>query len=242
MPEFISQAAGDIPIILLRTLLSIVALFLISKLTGARQISQLSFYDYIVGITIGSIAATLALDAQVPLLHPLLALAMYLAFTLLSTFASNKSIILRRMLDGTPLILIDKGKIAEKNLKKSGMDINEFLSECRGQGYFDLTEIEYAVMETTGRVSILPKSANRPVTPEDIALQPAPAQLRANVILDGKVMPRHLRSVGKDEVWLERQLHAHGCQVQDVLLAIADTSNTLEVHLKNNADAQEFFM
>lgn len=219
--------------IIIRTVIAFVVLFLLARLMGVRSISQLTFYDYIVGITIGSIAATMALDAEVPIYDTLLAMIVFGLLAFLVSFLTMKSIKMRRFFSGTPTILVYKGKIIEENLKSRHFDVNDLLCSCRENGYFNLNDIEFVIMEMNGEVSVLPKSEKRPVNPEDLSMQPSQEELSANIIIDGKIMENNLKSIGKEENWLKKQLENQNVsRIRDVLLATADINGNLSVFLK----------
>ena len=154
-------------ILCLTALGSFATLFIAAKLIGHKQIAQLDFFDYITGITIGSIAAEMATDLEEPW-KPFTAILIYALVTLLLSVVTNKFPRTRRYLYGSPTILMDQGKLYRKNLKKAKLDLEEFLIMCRQQGYFDLTGIQTAVFEYNGKLTILPVSGRRPVTPEDM--------------------------------------------------------------------------
>lgn len=220
--------------IFIRTLVSFLALEILAKIIGARQISQLSYYDYISGITIGSIAATLAIDESIPMHLPLISIILYFVFTYLLSYITTKSLSLRKVLTGIPRILIYKNRIIEENLKKNHFDINDLLTECRTQGFFSIADIEYAIMETNGRISILPKSQNAPLVPKDMNIETTEAQLYANVIIDGKIMEEQLQTIGKNANWLHHQCQLQKAQpVENILLAIASNDNELHIYYKN---------
>lgn len=195
--------------ITLTALLSVAALFVIAKLMGHKQVAQLDFFDYISGITIGSIAAELATDLESPW-KSLLALAVYGIVSVLLSWVTTKFPRMRKYVNGTPTILMSDGKLYRKNLKKAKLDLSEFLLLCREQGYFDLTEIQTAVFEHNGKISVLPVSDKRPVTPADMNLHPAAAHIGTEVILDGRVMGENLARIGRDENWLAKRLKAEG--------------------------------
>ncbi len=219
--------------IIIRTVIAFVVLFLLARLMGVRSISQLTFYDYIVGITIGSIAATMALDAEVPIYDTLLAMIVFGLLAFLVSFLTMKSMKMRRFFSGTPTILVYKGKIIEKNLKSRHFDVNDLLCSCRENGYFNLNDIEFVIMEMNGEISVLPKSEKRPVNPEDLSMQPQQEELSANIIIDGKIMENNLKSIGKEENWLKKQLENQNVsRIHDVLLATADINGNLSVFLK----------
>lgn len=138
---------------------------------------------------------------------------------------------------GVPTILIQNGKLIEKNLKKVKFDVNDLLEECRGNGYFDLNKIEYALMEGNGKVSILPKGEYTPVTIKDMNLKPTKQELVANVIIDSKVMPYNLKNMKKDEKWLNQELKVRGYKSLDnILLATLDNNDKLVVYERNYHD------
>lgn len=212
--------------------LSLVVLFVLTKIMGYRQISQLSFFDYVIGITIGSIAAEMATNLDIDMWQPIVAMVIYALASVILSLVTRKSIKARRFFIGVPLVLIQNGTIVTDNLKKVHYDINDLLTDARVEGFFDLSEVEYAVMENTGKVSFLSKSENRPVVPKDLNIAPAKATLLANVIIDGKVMPKHLEKIGKDEIWLKKELKMQHLTVPEVILAISDNSGNLTAFKK----------
>ena len=151
-----------------RTLLVLVILFFVTKLLGKKQVSQLSLFDYVVGITIGSIAADISLDLEKDLIAGIVSLLLYGIIAYIIAKATIKSITLRRFITGVPTILMENGKIIESGLKKSKLDINDFLAEARTQGYFDLNEIDTAIMEINGSISFLLKEKDKPSNKSDV--------------------------------------------------------------------------
>lgn len=221
---------GDV---FLRALVSIAVLFVLTKLMGAKQISQLTFFDYAIGISIGSIAAELAASDEAEYLDTLLAMVIYSTVAVAISYATNKSIKARRFFTGTSTLLIDNGKLIRANLKKAKFDINDLLSEARYSGYFNISDIQFAILETNGHISFLPKSDKRPIMPQDLGMKPKQEGLCANVIFDGKVMEENLKGAGKNREWLDKQLEAqHVKRVEEVFLAICDESNQLTIFLK----------
>jgi len=212
---------------------SVIALFFLTKIIGNRQMSQLSMFDYINGITIGSIAAEMATSLENNFLKPLIAMVVYALLAALISIITSKSIKLRRFLTGESLVLFDNGKIYEANLKKSKLDVNEFLTQCRTHGYFDIANLETAILEPNGRISFLPQSTQRPVMPCDLNLTPPREKPVINVIIDGVVLRDNLKATGNNDRWLEKQLHAQGIsKVSDVFLATCDCENKLNVYVK----------
>ena len=191
------------------SLASVAALFGLTKLMGNKQISQLSLFDYIIGISIGSIAAEFATELENPE-RTLLAMVIYAVSAYLVSLATGKSTRLRKMMNGKPLILLDKGKLYRENFKKAKIDLTDFLTHCRSQGYFDLSQIQTAVFEFNGSISILPAEKYRPLSPSDMNLNPVQQEVQVNVILDGNVNESNLKHTGNNLVWLNNQLRVQG--------------------------------
>lgn len=215
--------------VLLTSLLSVGALFAIAKIMGHKQMSQLDFFDYISGITIGSIAAELATQLEEPL-KPLIAIAVYGAAAVLLSKITSLFPKTRKYINGTPTILMNNGKLYRENLKKAKLDLSEFMVMCRQQGYFNLSDIQTAVFEFNGKLSILPVSKKRPANPEDLNLSPAPEFIHTEVIMDGRILDENLKRMGLDDKWLLKQLNAQGYKkAEEVFLALCDENNQLTV-------------
>ena len=195
--------------VILTSLLSVAALFIITKIMGHKQIAQLDFFDYVSGITIGSIGAELATELESPV-RPLIALAIYGLASLLLNLLAHKNPRSRKYINGTPTILMNGGKLYRKNLKQAKLDLSEFMLLCREQGYFDLEEIQAAIFEHNGKLSILPKAATRPATPQDLKITVKDAHIGVEVIMDGRIMGENLIRAGRDANWLEKQVKAQG--------------------------------
>lgn len=219
--------------IIYQSLFSAVTLLILTKLMGYRQVSHLSMFDYINSITIGSIAAEMATDLEGDYLKPLTAMIIYATFAILLSKISQQSIPLRRLINGKAIILYLHGEIFNQNLKKAKMDIDEFLVECRINGYFDLSQIEAVILEPNGKISILPVTENKPVTSKDLNMVPAQEEMFANVIVDGQILKYNLDHIGKNQKWLEQQLAIHNINnINDVFLAICDRQEHFYVYKK----------
>ena len=206
--------------VVLTSLLSAVALFIIAKILGHKRMSQLDFFDYITGITIGSIAAELATELEKPW-KPLIAMVIYGLITALLSLITSKLPKTRKFINGTPTIIMNNGKLYRKNLKKAKLDLSEFMLLCREQGYFDLEEIQTAVFEHNGQLSILPKSADRPATPKDLGITVNTTHIGVELIMDGRVMGENLSRVGHNDAWLSKRLKKQGCSdTKKIFLAV----------------------
>ena len=210
-------------------LLSVVSLFVIAKIMGHKQVAQLDFFDYVSGITIGSIGAELATNLEEPW-KPLVALGIYGGVSVILSLLTHKFPKTRKYINGTPTILMNNGKLHRKNLKQAKLDLSEFMLLCREQGYFDLNEIQTVVFEHNGKLSILPTAANRPATPSDLKITAKATQLGMEVIMDGRIMGENLKRMGVDENWLDRQLKEQGYKsVKEVFLAVCDSEKNLSI-------------
>lgn len=210
------------------------ALFLVAKFIGHKQIAQLDFFDYITGISIGSIAAEMATELEEPW-KPLAAMVIYGGATLLLSIVSKRFPRSRKYLNGTPTILMDHGKLYYENLKKAKLDLSEFMVMCRQQGYFDLTSIQTAVFEYNRKLTILPVSSQRPVTPNDMNLAPEQELLFTELIMDGRILDDNLKRMGLDLTWLDKQLkQRHISSPQDVFLAVCDRNLKFVLYEKNH--------
>lgn len=217
---------------------SLIVLFLLTKLMGNKEISQLSMFDYIIGITIGSIAAEMATALESNFIQPLVAMIVYALITVLISFINSKSLKSRKIITGKPLILFDNGRLYRNNFKKSKLDLNEFLMLCRNGGYFNLSDLETVILEPNGKLSFLPISDKRPITPTDLDLNFPNERLTTNVIIDGKVVITNLLETGNDEIWLQKQLNSQGFDdVNEIFLATCDSNNNLSVYKKYNINS-----
>jgi len=218
----------------LRSVFSIIALFFLTKMMGRKQISQLNLYDYVVGITIGSVAAEISTNLDTDFWGGIVVMLVYSIVSVIVSFFTEKSILLRRFIIGVPYILIENGKILEDSLKKSKFDINELLQEARINGYYDLSQIEYAIMEANGKVSFLPKSKFLPITPSDMKLNVDRNGLVSNLVIDGNIMINNLKYINKNEKWLLKRLENLGYdKLSDILLVTCDNKEKITVFEKN---------
>lgn len=219
--------------VFLTALFSAAVLFVLTKLMGHKQMAQLDVFDYVNGITIGSIVAELATEIEDPL-KPLIALLVYAAVALTLSVVSNKFPSSRKMILGHPVLLLDNGKMFRSNFKKSKLDLNEFLYLCRAQGYFDISQIQTAVFEANGSVSILPKSANRPATPEDMKIYPSQEKPVTQVVMGGKVVGGSLEKLLKDKDWLVSQLKRQGIpSIEQTFFAFVNDKQELTAYTKD---------
>lgn len=223
--------------ILWLSLASIATLFVLTKIMGNKEMSQLNMFDYCIGITIGSIAAEMATALESSFIQPLTAMAVYAIVTIIISGISNHSLKARRIVEGRTLILLDDGKLYRNNFKKGKLDINEFLMQCRTNGYFNICQIQTAILESNGKISFLPKVGAKPVTPEDLNLKLKQEKVVLNVILDGIILEENLKILDKDKKWLIKQVSKQGIKdTKRIFLATCDQESNLSIYIKSNND------
>lgn len=194
---------NDLLYLVVLSLSSVVALFVIAKLLGKRQVVQLEFMDYVIGISIGSISAEMATDINdKPLYFYSIAMAIYFLFDLIITYLGKKSPGLKHFFKGKPLTIIYNGEIDYKILKKSKLDIDDVLTLTRSQGYFNIEDIAFAIFENNGKLSIMPKAEKRPTIAQNIKNDIEPSKLPICLITDGIISKSSLNKLNKDKQWL----------------------------------------
>ncbi len=225
----------DILNVIIRTIVILFILFIFVKIIGKKQVSQMNLFDYIIGITMGSVVADISLDIEKSFLSGIVSLTIYCLAGLISAILTNKSITMRRIINGVPTVLVENGKIIEDGLKKVRIDVNDLLSEARVNGYFNLEDIDYAVMETNGKISFLLKGDKSPLTKGDYKLKVKNEGLTANVIIDEVLLEKNLKDIGKSEKWLKHELKVKGYDsYKGILLATVDNNEKLIIYDKNN--------
>lgn len=220
--------------VVIKSVVSIIVLFFLTKIMGRKQISQLNLYDYVVGITIGSVAAEISTNIDSDFFSGIIVMSVYSLVSIIISYLTEKSINLRRFFIGVPIVIMENGQILEDSLKKSKFDINDLLQEARINGYYDLSQINYAIMEANGTVSFLPKKMFSNVLCSDINLLVEEDSIVSNVIIDGVVMENNLKSIGKNKKWLLDSLKKMGYEkINDLILVICDKDYKLSVFNRN---------
>lgn len=224
--------------VLLNSIFAFAYLFLIAKLLGKKQVAQLTVVDYVVGISIGSIAAQWCTDATNPWFYYAIGMGIFFLFSFVIDFFERKTPF-KNVLKGKELEIVSDGKINYKNLKKSKLDINDLLGLCREKNYFDLNEIAYVYFENNGSLSILPKGNKRPAIANDF-IKPdiKKASPSSYLIIDGKIDNSALDELGHDKNWLYKK-----CNIKEdkelkniILVEYLEDTNSMCVHYKNEKD------
>lgn len=217
--------------IVIRSVGSLLYLFLLTKLIGKRQIRQLTYVEYIVGITIGSIAAFLATELDGPIYHSLIAMTIFALFPVLLEWISLKSKKARNILEGNATILVKDGKILEDNLKSQRLTAEELMEQLREKNIFRVADVEFALMEASGSISVLLKSQHQPLTPQHMGLQVSPTEEPQAVIMDGMIMDEPLATIGLNRNWVRSELEKAGVALENVFLGQVDKGGQLYLDL-----------
>lgn len=220
--------------IIILSVVSLVVLFIITKVIGFRQISEMSFFDYVIGITIGSIAAEMSTNLDLEWWKGITAMAVYGIIGVILSLLSQKSIAARKIISGKPIILIEKGKISKKNMKKARIELDDLLSSARGNGYFNLSDIDYAIMETTGKISFQPVGQKRNLNPKDFNFAPQNEGIYINIIMDGNIIEDNLSVAGITKKELGNMLKARGEKIENIILGTIDSNKQLSIFKKNS--------
>ncbi|MGH4137639.1 DUF421 domain-containing protein [Clostridium sp.] len=219
-------------IVLVRGIIGFFTLLIFTRILGKQQVSQLTFFDYVVGITIGSTASTLTTDLTSSAWPHWVGLITWTSLCLILQFITLKSKTAEKYLDGQPTIVISNGKILEKSMKKFRYTIGDLLSQLRDKGIFDLDQVAYAVLEKDGQLSILKKPEYDPVTPKDLKIKTATASIDTEVIYDGSILQENLDIINRSEKWLLTKLKNQGINdASQVFLATYNATSGLHIDL-----------
>lgn len=226
---------NDILRVLLSATIAFLYLLVISKLLGKKQIAEIDFISYVTGISIGSIAAEMATNLEEkPIYLYLISMSIFFIFDFLIGWLTRKGLLLEKILKGSPITIIENGKINYKGLKKSKLNINEVLELVREKGYFSLSDIAFGIFETNGTFSVLPHEYKSPVVAEDLKIKKDKAVISYNVIIDGKISKSTLKKLGKDKDWIIKKLDLNNQKLKKILLAAYnDDTKKFDVHYKS---------
>ena len=197
-------------IIFIRTLIIYFALVLIMRLLGKRQLGEMELSEFVVAALIADLASHPLQDIGIPMINGLVPIVTLFCCEVLISGIAMKNIRLRALLFGKPSMLVEKGKIKQREMKKNRFTTDELMEELRNQGYLDISAVEYAVLETDGRLSVIPYPSESPVTPSQLKIEAEDKGYPVVVISDGHVIESNLRLVGRDMNWLNKRLAALG--------------------------------
>ncbi|NEZ46968.1 DUF421 domain-containing protein [Clostridium niameyense] len=223
--------------ILVRSIISFIILLFVTRLMGKKQMSQLTFFDYIVGITIGSIAAEVSVDNSVLLDEGIISLLVWSILPILLGFLALKNIPFRKMIDGEPTVIIKSGEVIRKNLAKNKLNIEDLIMKLREKGAFNIDEIDYAILEANGEISVLFRQDKQSITPSDLNIQNPYKGLPKTVIEDGVLLEKKMKSLGISKAWLMNKLaYKNIYEIKDVFIAQVDDGGNIyiDIYEKNN--------
>lgn len=215
--------------VLVLSLGSYIVLFALSKLMGYRALSELSFLDYVVGITIGSIGAEMATNVDKSWWRGLIAMTVFAFSEIALSYLTRKSTKARSFVAGKPIIIMSNGEIDRNALKKAQIDINDLLTQAREQGYFALSDIDYAIMENNGKISFLPTPLKRPLSPKDFNINADYSGLCTNLIIDGQIVNENLVYAGVSADKLNKILKERNLKPEEILLLTYDEAGNVEI-------------
>ena len=205
-----------------RAILLYILVLIVMRLMGKREIGQLQPFELAISIMIADLASIPMTDSGVPITNGIIPILGLLVMHLLISLINMKSIKAREIICGRPTILVYRGKINEKALKKERFTINELEERLRGNNIFNFGDVEYAILETSGQVSVIQKPEKRNTIPEDFNITPEYEGIPYDLIIDGKIMHQNLKALGKDSEWLKKQVQKFKMQTNDVLVATID--------------------
>lgn len=233
-------------VVCVRAIISFFTLLIFARILGKEQISQLTYFDYIVGITIGSIASEVTTDLSSRAWPHWVGLLTWAVLSFFMQIITLKWRYLAKYIEGEPTIVIMNGKIMDKTLRKLRVRVSDLLELCRNQGVFDLNEVDFAIIEPNGSLSILKKPEYNPLTPKDLNIQVSRSGISTELIYDGNLIEENLRQMNKDIKWLMNELKKHGINnISEAFLVTLNDAGSLYVdayedHIKKVKDIGDY--
>lgn len=227
-------------VVFVRTIILYTIVVIVMRIMGKRQIGQLQPFELAIAIMISDLAAVPMQNTGIPLLNGIVPILTLLILQLLISFLSIKSIRARAIICGKPTILIEKGRIVENSLRKELYTLNDLLEQLRINNFPNIADVEYAILETNGQLSVIPKSQKRPLSPADMDIKTEYEGLPVDIIIDGAVLTDNLNKVGKDHRWLEQELrNQHFDRPEEILFASLEPSGKLNLQANQVTDSPQ---
>lgn len=221
-------------VVFVRALVLYLIVVVVMRVMGKRQIGQLQPFELAIAIMISELAAVPMQNTGIPLVNGIIPILTLLIAQLLMSFLTLKSIRARAIICGKPTILIEKGRIKEEELRKELYTLNDLLEQLRIKDYPNITDIEYAILETNGQLSVIPKSQKRPLNPADMNIKTDYEGITVDVVIDGHVMTNNLKTIGKDRQWLMQEMRKqHYDDPSEILLACVDPAGKLSIQARS---------
>ncbi len=233
-------------VVMVRSIIAFFTLLIFAKILGKQQISQLTFFDYVLGITIGSIASELTIDLTSRAWPHWIGLLCWASLGFLMEYITMKWRYAAKYINGEPTIVIMNGKIMESALRKMKFPISDIMELLRNKNVFDLSEVDFAIIESNGQLSVLKKPEYEPVTAKDLKITKKPSGISTELIYDGILIEENLKQIKKDKKWLDKQLKSHGVKdISEVFIATLNPAGSFYVdlykdHIKNLTDIGDY--
>jgi uncharacterized membrane protein YcaP (DUF421 family) len=219
----------------IRTAIVFFALYVWCRILGRKLISQITFFDFVSGITLGTISGSIMFSQYVPLTVGLVGLSLFALFALIIDIMVLKSFRARKILDSEPTLIVKNGEVLEEGMKKARLTMDDLLMLLRKKNVFYVDEVDTALFEIDGTVSVLKKSKSLPVTPKDLKIVSSSRGLPQTFIIDGEILENSLDAIGKDKLWVESILHSKGIsKVDDVALAQIDQQDQVYIDKRDD--------
>lgn len=222
---------------IIKGILIYVLALILSKLIGVKIISQMNFFDFIVGVSLGSMIAKIIINKDHVVFSGIVALITFALLTISTSYLNLKSYSARRIINAKTLILVENGRIIDKNLKRLRITINELMMKLREKDVFNLEDVQFAIMESNGQLSVLIKANKKPITPYDMDLKVKKSSLVNDIIIDGKILDKNLKIAGIDEKWLQSELKKKSINnIEEIFYAGVDENKKLIISKKYTDD------
>lgn len=206
----------------IRTIILYLVVLIVMRLMGKREIGQLQPFELAISIMIADLASVPMSELGIPITNGIIPILALLVMYMIISLLNMKSVNIRKIMSGQPSLLIYRGRIDEKVLKKERITINELQERLRGNNIFNLSDVEYAILETNGDVTVIPKPEKKNLTPQDFNMKPEYEGIPYDLVVDGKIMKENLKTIGRDEIWLEKQLKKFDVNSSNTLIATID--------------------
>ena len=211
----------------IRAIILYIVVLVVMRLMGKREIGQLQPFELAISIMIADLASVPMTELGIPITNGIIPILGLLVMHMVISILNMKSINMRKIMSGQPSLLIYRGKIDEEVLRKERITINELQERLRGDNIFSLSDVEYAILETNGEVTVIQKPEKRNVIVEDLQITPEYEGIPYDLVVDGKVMQENLKAIGKDTVWLDKQLKKFDTKAEDTLIATIDGKGSI---------------
>lgn len=226
-------------IVFLRSLILYLLVVFVMRIMGKRQVGQLQPFEFVLAIMISDLVAVPMQDKEIPLINGIIPIITLLIAQLSLSYLTLKSTKARSIICGRPVILVENGRIVEEELAKLRYDLNDLTEQLRAKNFSNLSDVEFAILETNGELSVIPRSQKRPVVPDDLRIPTQYEGLTLPLVIDGTIEHANLAKANLDEVWLREALRHYRLTPEMTLVAILDTQGHLFVQAKKAAQSEE---